>query len=396
MTLRGLAPRPAAVIDFIAKTAYGPTFDSRRLCAGLDVIAAALNDGHIGRAQIAVLQLRLPNEGWNATRGSFSANGGVAKYSPNQPRDWRGRWTDGDREGDGSTAVATPGATATGPATTQRLGTVAANPLDLPLSSRSRPPLPGARAIQFHGRWTTPRLFQGGTPPEDEPPPIGHNGPPGEPLEIEREPETDAGAAPPRWDVPGQTIGGLYYPPRRFPVFADGTPWPVVTAEAVRQILARRPGKQPSMVVFVPADGKGPMLIGSTRDKEYPAPKGYFVVELRGTPQANFAGGRETDHADRSVAEAMRLAATNQFSTIFFNSTVSTGTGRLVESLLRPDVYAVYRPKLNFTPPGRWHASEIKSPGQENEYRTPEELQMMGVKDVTYKILLSQTFKRGR
>ena len=379
-TPSGLAPRPFAEIERLAKAAYGDAVDPVRMRSTLSVVAEALNRDDIGRAMVAMLHLRLPALSKAAALSLAKVEEAFARYSPDQPRDWRGRWTDGDGDGSGSRRTAIPSA---------RTSAVPASPSsappDLPLQQATTPPLQGARRTPFQGLWSRPRLYQGNDgPPEDEPPPIGHNGPPGDPLEVEREPDAQVEAVPHGWDVPGQTLNGLYYPPRRYPVLPDGTPWPVVTVAAVRRILG---GKASFLKIFVPDDGEGPMLIGSTPDREMMSPKGYSVVEFRGKPQANFAGDRETDQADKCVEEAMRLARTNQFSMIFFNSTVSTGTGRLVESLLRPDVYGVFRPKLNFTPPARWHASEIKSPRQKDDYRTEGELKMMGVKDVTYKII---------
>ena len=72
----------------------------------------------------------------------------------------------------------------------------------------------------------------------------------------------------------------------------------------------------------------------------------------------------------------------------------AAGTGRLVESLIRPDVFGVYQGRPNYRPPARWHASEIKSPRQRDGYRGEQELKSMGVKDVTYKILPGRVLAR--
>jgi len=75
--------------------AYGPSFDTAltyRL-SKLDTIAEALTEGRLTQATIAALHLRLPELNTKALERLTL----LAKYSPDQPRDWHGRWTqDGD------------------------------------------------------------------------------------------------------------------------------------------------------------------------------------------------------------------------------------------------------------------------------------------------------------
>ena len=121
------------------------------------------------------------------------------------------------------------------------------------------------------------------------------------------------------------------------------------------------------MVVFVPADGIGPLLVGSTATLDYAQPHGYDSVIFRGTPQATYSRGVETGHAYDSIHEALRLAATNQFSDIYFNRSFSTITDRMVQSLIRPDVVAVARPP--FSDPFRLRPYEVYSKGQSSKKR---------------------------
>ena len=224
-----LVPRPFDEIDCLVKAAYGASIDPHRFRAGLGVVAVALNRGDIGRALVAVLHMRLPTlTGADADRVA-RAEGAFAKYSPDQPRDWRGRWADGDG-GDRNTGAeqSSPGTAtqATGAGQVRGLGAG----LNLPLTPVVRPPLPGA--IPYVGLWAKPRLYQGGEnfPPEEPPPPV----------EIEpARPAIVPPTTPVGWDVPGQVVNGIYYPPTRRPTFTNGQPWPPATAPEIRRILAR-------------------------------------------------------------------------------------------------------------------------------------------------------------
>jgi hypothetical protein len=78
--------------------------------------------------------------------------------------------------------------------------------------------------------------------------------------------------------------------------------------------------------------------------------------------------------------EALRLAATNQFSELHFNRTFSTATGRVVQSLIRPDVLAVVRPELDLE--DIYHPYESYSPGQNDQTRQPDMPNVPGVRSV--------------
>ena len=121
------------------------------------------------------------------------------------------------------------------------------------------------------------------------------------------------------------------------------------------------------MIVYVPLDGIGPSLVGSNATYDYERPKGYDEVRLVGRPQVTFSGGSETGHARDSVEEALSLAATNQFSEIYFNRSLMTSTRGTVRSFLRPDVLAVVRSDLK--PGYLYHHYETLSPRQELEFR---------------------------
>jgi hypothetical protein len=86
------APRPKSEIDHALTAAYGMSFDSAARSGGLAAVAKALNDGQMTRAMIAALHLRLPPL-------PVDASDRLAKYSPDQPRDWHGRWTTGSENG---------------------------------------------------------------------------------------------------------------------------------------------------------------------------------------------------------------------------------------------------------------------------------------------------------
>ena len=103
-TASGFAPRSADEIVALMKGAYGPDIDTTGLSPRLGVIAEALNRGDLGRAMIAALHLRLPVLNEDGAIGIAHANDALAKFDPNEPRDWRGRWTTGG----GDSAAAPP------------------------------------------------------------------------------------------------------------------------------------------------------------------------------------------------------------------------------------------------------------------------------------------------
>ena len=71
-------------------------------------------------------------------------------------------------------------------------------------------------------------------------------------------------------------------------------------------------------------------------------------MKFVGTPQVTSSRGEETGHAADSAQEALRLARTNEFETIYFNRGLTMSTRGLYQSLIRPDVVAVARPDLNW------------------------------------------------
>jgi hypothetical protein len=92
-TAAGFTPRPADEIAALLKAAYGRDIDPADVSPGLEVIAQALNRNDLGRAMVAALRLRLPDLDWAGAVRLARADQTLAKYDPNEPRDWRGRWT---------------------------------------------------------------------------------------------------------------------------------------------------------------------------------------------------------------------------------------------------------------------------------------------------------------
>ncbi len=101
-----------------------------------------------------------------------------------------------------------------------------------------------------------------------------------------------------------------------------------------------------------------------------PPPPGYDSVTPKGTPQVTYSGGVETGHAHDSIDEGMRLAGSNQFSTIYFNRSFTTVTDGMVQSLFRPDVTAVARQNSGL--PFSHYPYESYSPGQGPKQRQPQ------------------------
>jgi hypothetical protein len=62
---------------------------------GLKVVADALNAGKMAHAMIAAVQLELPPLDWNGAVRIAQPDRHLAKYDPDEDRDWRGRWTTG-------------------------------------------------------------------------------------------------------------------------------------------------------------------------------------------------------------------------------------------------------------------------------------------------------------
>jgi hypothetical protein len=98
-TAGGFAPRPSEEISGLMKAAYGRNNDPADLGPGLEVVAKALNQGDLGRAMIAALRLKLPELTWEGAVRLAHAHDALTKYDPDEPRDWRGRWTTGGGTG---------------------------------------------------------------------------------------------------------------------------------------------------------------------------------------------------------------------------------------------------------------------------------------------------------
>jgi len=347
----GLEPRSANELGILLRAAYGVEFQASNLSRGLGIAAEALNRGDLSRAMIAALHLRLPELNLEGAARMAEVDEVLAKYSPDQPRDWHGRWTTGDSAPEAPPTRPTPTAAASN---------------DNPQRPRSRLLVP----VRYQA--------EGGEEPPPEPAPGGYgdNGPPPDP---EPEPALGAPKVPEGWDIPGATVGGVYYRPIRIPKLRDGTPWPTPTPDLVRATLRPTPGtRPPSMLLYAPEDRIGPVLVGSTATQEYAEPPGYDTVRLVGTPQVTRSSGSETGHAQDSVEEALRLAETNQFSTIYFNRSFSMITSRMVQSLIRPDVVAVVRPHLDVFE--IYHPYESLSPGQTLEERQDDMPDVPGIR----------------
>ncbi|EGY01671.1 hypothetical protein AZA_62341 [Nitrospirillum viridazoti Y2] len=91
----GFHVRPAAEVETLLKRAYAGAEPGAAVLPGLTKIADALNRGDLAQAMIRAVHLRLPELDWDAAVRLARANDNLAKYSPDQPRDEDGRWTDG-------------------------------------------------------------------------------------------------------------------------------------------------------------------------------------------------------------------------------------------------------------------------------------------------------------
>jgi hypothetical protein len=312
-TAAGFTPRPPEEVDALMLAAYGEIFDRDRLEGGLQATANALNRGDLELAMIATVQLRLPLLDADGASRVAALGDFLAKYDPNEPRDRRGRWTTG---GAGSPTRPPPSLEAKGPAKPESHWDGVSHPT-------------GGHLILA----------------QEIEPGMGDNVPPRDPPSGPViEPSLSPPTVPEGWDV---TVDGAVV---RRPALRNGQPWPEADAAAVRRILARGPQgtPPPSMWVYVPLDGKGPDLVGSDNKEEFDQPPGYAKVRLVGTPQITSSRGVETGHAADSTEEALRLARSNEFETIYFNRSLTMSTQGLYQSLIRPDVVAVARPDLQW------------------------------------------------
>ncbi|MEA1650653.1 hypothetical protein UAJ10_16725 [Nitrospirillum sp. BR 11164] len=97
----GFRARPAAEVAVLLKRAYAGAGPGATVLPGISKIADALNRGDLVQAMIRAVHLRLPELDWDAAVRLARANDNLAKYSPDQPRDWHGRWTDGNGVAEG-------------------------------------------------------------------------------------------------------------------------------------------------------------------------------------------------------------------------------------------------------------------------------------------------------
>ncbi|ASG20798.1 hypothetical protein [Nitrospirillum viridazoti] len=92
----GFQARPVAEVSVLLKRAYAGIGPHAAVLPSLVKIADALNRGDLVQAMIRAVHLRLPELDWDAAVRLARANDNLAKYSPDQPRDWHGRWADGE------------------------------------------------------------------------------------------------------------------------------------------------------------------------------------------------------------------------------------------------------------------------------------------------------------
>lgn len=104
-TAAGFRPRPDHEVDLLLTAAYRQEIDTGAMVRALGTVADALNCGDAELAMIAALHLRLPPLDPDGAVRLARVHDLIAKYSPDQPRDWHGRWT---AEGDtGGTSTST-------------------------------------------------------------------------------------------------------------------------------------------------------------------------------------------------------------------------------------------------------------------------------------------------
>jgi hypothetical protein len=107
----GFTPRRTDEIESLVGAAGGEDIDPAALSRSLKAIAVALNRGDLAYAMTAAVLTRLPELDWEAAARLAKADEWLAKYDPDEPRDWLGRWTTGGG-GAHSAEVATSSAAA--------------------------------------------------------------------------------------------------------------------------------------------------------------------------------------------------------------------------------------------------------------------------------------------
>jgi hypothetical protein len=90
------AARPPEEIEALVKAAYGAATDSVELLPAFDAVARALNREDFAHAVTVAVLTRLPELDWDGAVRLANAEHQLRKYDPNEPRDWRGCWTDDD------------------------------------------------------------------------------------------------------------------------------------------------------------------------------------------------------------------------------------------------------------------------------------------------------------
>ena len=89
----GFSARRPEETHWLLSSAYQRRPNVGAIAAGLNAVARALNAGEIGRAMIAAILLKLPDLDWDGAARIAQAEDVLAKYDPDEPRDWHGRWT---------------------------------------------------------------------------------------------------------------------------------------------------------------------------------------------------------------------------------------------------------------------------------------------------------------
>jgi hypothetical protein len=353
----GLEPRPREELSALLRAAYGQEAGRLDPGAGLLTAAKALNADDAPRALVACLHLRLPALSQAGASRLVEAYGRLRKYSPDQPRDWRGRWT---TEGGAGPAPTSSGQTAPAisPVTSARF---------IPdIIGQGNPPT----TLGFGSR--TPRYWREQLRFLADQPEVGGNGPPEEIPETilpEAEPNANAPKVPERWDVGGFSSGGLLHPIVRRPTLSDGKPWPEATPQAVVQILNRMSGRKPTLRILLPFDNIGPTLLGETEKEDFRTPEGYYSVTFVGRPQISRSGDPkiETEHANESVREALQYIRGVRSTRVYFNMAASSISPNAATIRLRPDIVVEHDTTVQDIP--QYRPYEILSPRQTIEQR---------------------------
>ncbi len=89
---QGFTSRPAQEVERLLVSVYGPGAFSEVAVKRLEAIAHALNAGETALAMTSAVLLKFPEPDWNGAARIAQADA-LLKYDPDEPRDWRGRWT---------------------------------------------------------------------------------------------------------------------------------------------------------------------------------------------------------------------------------------------------------------------------------------------------------------